>query len=407
MKNLLNGSRPRALIGTVRADATDPKALVAQINGAFEELKSTIDDKIAAKADDVVLNNKIDAINATVGDLQAALDAANTKIAAGVVGTDKQLANPEQTKAFNAHVRTGDVQAALTKSPDTDGGFLAPVEWDRTLGERLMLVSPIRENAEVQMITGAGFRKNYLSGSYGTGWVGEVAARPTTSTPTVGVLDFVAHELYANPAVSQQLLEDALVDVEAMVTDGLRDEFGKQENIAFLSGDGVNKPRGILTYVTGGASAAVHPYGAITQVTSGGAATIPNGDAVIRLIYDLPTAFSGNAKLYANRNTLATLRLLKDTTGNYLWQPSYAAGQPSTLAGAPVVEVPDMPNVAANAIVALYGDMRATYLVVDRVGLSVLRDPYTNKPFVHFYTRKRVGGGVKNPEPMRALRIAA
>jgi HK97 family phage major capsid protein len=142
-------------------------------------------------------------------------------------------------------------------------------------------------------------------------------------------------------------------------------------------------------------------------VKTTGDAALLKADGFIDLFYDLPAEFRANAKLYLNRLTQGATRKLKDGQGNYLWQPSFAAGQPATLAGERIVEVADLPNVAANNVVALYGDMEATYLVIDRIGIRVLRDPFTNKPFVHFYTTKRVGGGVYNPEPMRALKVAA
>ncbi|HEY0328801.1 MAG TPA: phage major capsid protein [Rhodopseudomonas sp.] len=238
------------------------------------------------------------------------------------------------------------------------------------------------------------------------GWVGETAARPATSTPGLGSLDFTPGELYANPAISQQLLDDAAIDLEQWLAGEVEGEFAKQEGIAFLSGNGTNKPYGILTFVTGAANAARHPWGAIATVNSGAAAAL-TGDGFIDLMYSLPGEFAANAKLYINRLSLGAARKLKDGQGNYLWQPTYVAGQPATLAGAPIVELPDMPTVAAGNVVALYGDMEATYLIVDRIGISVLRDPFTDKPYVHFYTVKRVGGGVYNPEPMRALVVGA
>ncbi|TZG23885.1 phage major capsid protein, partial [Sphingomonas montanisoli] len=241
----------------------------------------------------------------------------------------------------------------------------------------------------------------------GSGWVGETASRPATSTPQIGTVDFTPGEIYANPAISQGLLDDAALDLEQWLGGEVDTEFARQEGIAFLSGDGTNKPHGILTYVTGAANAARHPYGAIAVVNSGHASTIPNGDAMIDFMYDLPSEFEAGSKLYLSRSSLRAVRKLKDGQGNYLWQPSYVSGEPASLNGAPVVEMPDMPAIAAGNIAALYGNMEATYLVIDRVGIRVLRDPYTNKPFVHFYTTKRVGGGVHNPEPMRALKIAA
>ena len=204
-----------------------------------------------------------------------------------------------------------------------------------------------------------------------------------------------------------QGLDDAAVDLEAWLADEVEGEFARQEGIAFLSGDGANKPFGLLTYVTGAANAAKHPWGAIPVLNSGSAAAMDKPDALIDLVYSLPAKYRANAKFYLNRLTQGAVRKLKDGQGNYLWQPSFQMGQPATLAGERIEEVPDLPDIAAGAIAALYGDMEQTYLIVDRLGIRVLRDPYTNKPYVGFYTTKRVGGGVNNPEAMRALKIAA
>lgn len=403
---------PRAVHATPRADTSDPKAMLTELKAAFEDFKKSNDEKLKAKSDDVVTTEKVERINTAVGDLQTnfqkALDDLNAKLAAadigaGVIGDIP--ADPEYVNAFKAHMRKGGVEAAMTKGVAEDGGYLAPVEWDRTITSKLKQVSPIRANSRVISITSAGFKKLFTDRAVGSGWVGETAARPATSTPQIGSLDFPLGEIYANPAISQQLLDDSAIDLERWLSDEVDTEFARQEGIAFLSGDGVNKPHGILTYVTGAANAARHPWGAIPVVNSGAAAALAS-DAFIDLFYSVPGEYRQNAKLYTGRLTQASMRKLKDGQGNYLWQPSFAAGQPATLAGEAIVEIPDMPNVAANNIVALYGDMEATYLVVDRVGIRVLRDPFTNKPFVHFYTTKRVGGGVYNPEPMRALKIA-
>lgn len=399
---------PRAIIGRgVRADATDPKAMIGQIQAAFDEFKKTNDEKLKAKADDSLVTEKLGKIDAALDNYQKVIDDLTAKAAAqgqeAVVGDI--MPDPEYVGAFKAHMRKGSVEAAMTKGVDADGGYLAPVEWDRTITGKLKTISPIRANARVMSITTAGFKKLFTDRAVGSGWVGESAARPATSTPTISSLDFPLGELYANPAISQQLLDDAAIDLEAWLADEVQTEFARQEGIAFLSGDGSNKPHGILTYVTGAANAARHPFGAIATIASGSAAALTS-DGMIDLFYDLPEEFKANAKLYLSRNAQSAARKLKDGDGNYLWQPSYSQGQPATLGGEDVVTLSGMPNVAANNIVALYGDMDATYLVVDRIGIRVLRDPYTNKPFVHFYTTKRVGGGVYNPEPMRALKVA-
>lgn len=382
---------------------------------AFKTSHTAQLEEIKSGKTDVLTTDKLDTINAALTELQTAVDdqakiQAAAKLGNGGVIGDIQ-ADPEYSAAFKAHMRRGDkapadIQAAMNKGTDADGGYLAPIEWDRTIGEKLKLISPMRAESRVITISVAGFKKYFGDRNVGSGWVGETASRPATSTPQIGVLDFTPGELYANPAITQQLLDDAAVDLEKWLGSEVDTEFARQEGIGFTSGDGVNKPYGVLTYVEGAANAARHPYGAIKVKNSGAVAAL-TGDGLLDLMYDLPTQFAANAKFHMNRLSMGAARKLKDGQGNYLWQPSYASGQPQTLAGAPVVEHPDFPIVAAGNVAALYGDMEATYLVVDRVGIRVLRDPFTNKPFVHFYTTKRVGGGVHNPEPMRALKVGA
>lgn len=403
---------PRGAFAAPRADGSDPKALFEQLNLAVTEMRAKNDQALAAKVDDVVLTAQVDRINAEIGKIESAMDAALAKLAAASLGAPEGPRDPEYTDQFNAYFRRGvessrlnEVKAAATKT-DGEGGYLAPVEWDRTIGNKLKQVSAIRQYASVQTISGAGFSKVFSDRNVGSGWVGETAARPATTTPALTSLGFTIGEIYANPAASQGLIDDAEVDIEAWLADEVETEFARQEGIAFLSGDGANKPHGLLTYVTGGTAAARHPWGAIEAISSGNAALL-TGDGFLSLIYGLPEEHEANARLFMNRTTAGAARKLKDGQGNYLWQPSYEAGQPATISGVPIAHLPAMPAVAANAIVALYGDMAETYQVVDRIGIRVLRDPYTNKPFVHFYTTKRVGGGVKNPDAMKALKVAA
>lgn len=414
---LLGAAVPVRGLLAVRAEVSKPNTIEA-LATAFEAFKSAHTDELkeikAKGAADVVTAEKVDRINEDVGKLQSAFDDMNRELAAKLLnGGDKdQPRDPEYTKEFDAYFKRGDitarledVRAAATKT-DSEGGYLAPIEWDRTIGKKLKQVSAIRQNASVQVISGAGFKKVFSDRVVGSGWVGETAARTATTTPGLTSLDFPLGEIYANPAASQGLIDDAEVNIEEWLADEVSTEFDRQEGIAFLSGDGVNKPYGVLTYVTGAANAARHPWGAITVVNSGSAAAMTT-DGILSLIYDLPTEFTPNAKLFMSRSSASAVRKLKDAGNNYIWQPSYELGQPARLAGEQIEEIPAMPTVAANAIAALYGDMAETYQIVDRIGVRVLRDPYTNKPFVHFYTTKRVGGGVKNPESMRALKISA
>ena len=387
----------------------DMKDVVDKLNTAFAEFKKEhtrqLEDIKKGNAD-ALQALKVDAINADIGRLQKEIDTINIKNAAmHMAGTNDRVKDPEYSKAFQAHFKKGEVQASLSKGEDEQGGYLAPVEWDRTITDKLIEISPMRQLATVQSVSGAGFTKLYNMGGTTSGWVGESDARPQTGNGSFKPLTFGWGEIYANPGITQQLLDDAVINLETWLAGEVNTEFAKQEGAAFLAGDGVNKPFGLLTYIEGGSNEKKHPFGAIKKVYSGDANFIP-ADGLISLVYDLPNAFTGNARFAMNRKTTNALRKLKNGNGDYLWQPSYAAGQPATLCGFPLVEIAELPDVAANAHPVLFGDFKQTYTVFDRVGVRMLRDPYTNKPYISFYITKRVGGGVHNPEPMRALRIA-
>jgi HK97 family phage major capsid protein len=395
-----------------RADAGNPTQMLESLQKAFAAFKDAHAEQlknVEKRFDDVVTREKLDRVNATVGELQAAIDETNARMAAGALagGGGAKPRDPEYTQAFALHFRKGDVQAALNKGTAADGGFVAPTEWDRTITDRLIQVSPMRQMCRVQTISTGSFSKLFNNRGTASGWVGETAARPETTNPTFGSVNYVVGEIYANPYATQQLLDDALVDLEAWLAGEVQTEFAFQENLAFVSGTGANnRPNGILTYITGGANAAAHPFGAIT-VTNSGAAAALTADGIISLVHALPSQFTANAQFAMNRNTMRAIRLLKDTTNQYLWQPSYQSGTPATLAGYPLMEVPAMPDVAANATPILFGDFDQSYLIVDSVGTRILRDPFSAKPYVQFYTTKRVGGGLLNPEAMKVQRVAA
>lgn len=404
-------ARTRGILA-VRADAGgDPKQVFAELQRTFEAFKASHAEEVKAlKAGqaDAVKAEEVNRLNDHLGKLQAALDVQAAEMAAlklGGTGTPNAPVDAEYTEAFQAWFRRDRYSAALTKGTDADGGYLAPREWDRTITDGLVNISPMRQIASIQQISGSGYRKLFNMGGFGSGWVGETAARPQTSTGTLAPLDITTGELYANPAASQQLLDDAEIDLEKWIGDQVETEFALQEGIAFTAGDGVNKPRGFLTYATGGSGAAIHPAGAI-PVTTAASATAITADELLTLIYALPGALAQNARFVMNRVTIAAIRKLKDTTGAYIWQPSLQAGEPAQLLGYPVTEMAAMPVPAAGALTVAFGDFRRAYLIVDRMGIRVQRDPYTNKPFVHFYTTKRVGGAVVDPAALRILKQA-
>lgn len=406
---------PRDVRGlvSVRADASDPAAIFASLQKAFADFKAEHTEQIEEVRRgfaDVVKAEKVDRINDEVGKLQAALEQTATDIAAlrlgGGTGAAPGLADAEYTDAFRAHFRRGDVRAALNKGEDDEGGYLAPVEWDRTITDRLIQVSPMRAISSVMTISTAGFSKLFNARGATSGWVGEDDARPETGTPTFGALAYRPGEIYANPAATQAMLDDAAVNLESWLAAEVETEFAYQEGLAFLTGNGTSKPAGVLTYAAGGANAAVHPWGAIPEETAAAVAAVTS-DELVDVVYSLPSEYTAGARWVMNRNTQAAIRKLKDGDGNYLWQPSYQAGQPATLLMYAITEMAGMPDMAAGALPIAFGDFRRGYLIVDRTGVRVLRDPYTRKPYVHFYTTKRVGGGLLNPDVLRLLRMAA
>jgi HK97 family phage major capsid protein len=349
--------------------------------------------------------------------LQTALNEMTLKLAASAI-TGGRAPRPgddaEYSTAFSAYARTGDgesgIKASQFKGPraamsigsNPDGGLLAPVEWDRTITDKLKIISAMRGLARVISISTSGFTKVYNDRATQSGWVGESANRPGTGNAQFAQVNFGTGELYAMPIASQQLLEDALIDIESWLGDEVQTEFAFQEGVAFVSGNGATRPKGFLQYT----DAASHPWGAIPTVNTGVAADV-SADGLIDLVHDLPSERTPNATFVMNRKTQGRIRKLKDGQGRYLWEPSTQVGDPATILGFPVSELAAMPDVAANTIPIAFGDWERGYLIVDRIGVQILRDPYSQKPFVQFYTRKRVGGGVTDPTCLRYHKVAA
>lgn len=396
----------------------DAAKIVAEIQAAFEEMKTANNQRLTAlesNQDVTALNAKIATLEDTIQKAENSLSELATKLAAGGVsnGQDPRIVDPTYTENFNNFFRTTsdgtvapDVMNALRRSVDTEGGYLAPVEWDRTIVEAQVEISPLRQICTVKSVTGAGFSK--LVNTKGTqgGWVGEGQARPQTNAANFQTMGFGWGELYAMPAATQTILDDSEINVEAWLADEVAETFTLLENSAFIAGDGENKPRGLLTYVPGGVNENRNPLGSVGVVNSGSAEGITS-DAIITLTYKPTSRYMQNAKFIMNRATMSAIRLLTDGDGNYLWQPTYAAGQPSTLCGYPVIEVADMPDAVANSYPIAFGDFKAGYEIYDRKGVSLLRDPYTAKPFVLFYTTKRVGGACVDPNAYFAMKVAA
>lgn len=354
----------------------------------------------------------------TVDELAAELKAANDNIAAvtkRLETAETALARPAiigkaandneptpERKAFTSFLRGGielmpaEETKSLVVSDDTRGGYLAPAEFSTEILKNLVEYSPVRQAARVGSTSSGSVilpKRTALGGT--ASWVGETETRPETGS-TYGQAEIAIHEMAAYVDVSNQLLDDAAVNVEAEVASDFAEEFGLLEGGSFISGNGVKKPMGIM-------SAA-----GITEVISGGATSI-TADALINLMYDLPAFYRNQGAWMGNGTTIAAIRKLKDGQGNYLWQPSYQAGQPETLLGRPIVEAVDMPDIAAGTYPLAFGDFKRAYRIYDRVAMSILRDPYTQATTgkVRFHARRRVGGDIVMAEALRKLKVAA
>ena len=369
----------------------DFAATFAAFRDANDERLAEIEKKSSA---DPLLEAKVDRLNKRLETLSISL-------------SQPGVATPQtETKtAWSCFIRTGDEAALLEakslSSTDGDGGYVAPIETENMIDRVLEEASPIRRIATVRKIGTGLFRKPVSTSQAAAGWAGESDARPETTAPTLKLLDFPAGELYAMPAATQALLDDSVADVDAWLAEEVRDVFAAQETAAFVSGNGSNKPKGFLSY-QGGADA-------LQEIATGASGDFVAGDqydTLMALTYALKSRYRPGSSFVMNRRTLSTIRTIKDADGNYVWTPGQEAGNPSTLLGYPVIEAEDMPDIAAESTAVAFGDFRRGYLIADRQGVRVLRDPYSAKPYVLFYTTKRVGGGVQDKEAIALMKFA-
>ena len=402
--------------------AYTPRDDYDELRATFEEFKSANDERLAKierKRADVLLDEKVDRINAAL-DLQTkrmddlALRQARPALEGrGKVVTD--AASREHKSAFDTYVRSGEAGTlrqletkAMSVGSNPDGGYLVPVELEREIGERLAAISPIRAISSVRKISGSIYKKPFMTAGPATGWVGETDTRAQTTSPTLDALSFPAMELYAMPAATATLLDDSAVNIDEWIASEVELTFAVQEGAAFVNGDGTSKPKGFLASdtVANGSWA----WGKLGYVASGAAAGFAStnpSDALVDLIYALKAGYRQNGTFVMNRKTQAAIRKFKDSGGAYLWQPPAQAGGRASLMTFPLIEAEDMPDIGANSLSVAFGDFRRGYLIVDRVGVRVLRDPYSAKPYVLFYTTKRVGGGVQDFDAIKLMKFAA
>ena len=415
----------------LEAPLAEIKSQVSEVMKAVEESRSANEDNL--KKADSLTQEKIEKINKHVADklqeiqdaqakkderikqLEAAMNRADGN------GEDKQLA-ADRAKAMDAflrNVKVGkeelellDIKQAEAKDMTTEigpqGGYLVRPEFGDFIVSRMFETSPLRRVANVETIGGPSLKLIIDDDEAGAGWVGEGGTISETDTPDVGELEITAHKLYAQPKVTTEMLEDSFWDLESWLQRKIADKFSRTENTAFVSGNGVKKPKGITSYAAW-ASAGTYERNKLEQINSGSASAL-TADGLINLQNSLLEVYQANAAFLMKRATYGDIMKLKDGQQRYLFNISLDmnTGLPTAnLLTRPVIFANDMAAVGGNALAVAYGDFGVGYTIVDRRGITVLRDPYTSKGFVKYFTTKRVGGAVTNFEAIKLQRVAS
>ena len=298
---------------------------------------------------------------------------------------------------------------AMSVGSEADGGFLIPTDSSGRVTTKLYELFPLRARMNVQQTSSDAIEGIEDLGEADSGWVGETAARSDTNTPQVGKYRIPVHEIYASPKATQKIIDDSATNIEAWLEGKVSDRFARQESAAFVAGTGASRPRGFTTYATAATADATRAWGTFEHIMSGASADFASSspaDVLFSLIAAFKTGYLLRSAWVTRREVIAKVRKLKEATTNaYMWQPGLQAGQPSQLLGFPVEISQDMPTLAADSLSLALGDLNATYTIVERIGLRVLRDPYTDKPYVKFYTTRRVGGGAVNFEALKFIKF--
>jgi HK97 family phage major capsid protein len=401
-------------------DGGDPDGSNEEFMRTYEAFKVDNDRRLKElerRTADVLTAEKVDRINRALDEQKRRIDDLHLKShRPSLAGSSFENAGTgsEHRRVFDAYVRKGETaglvsieQKALSAASSTDGGYLVPDETEAQIGRLLGEASPIRKAASVRQVSAAIYKKPFAITGASTGWVAEAASRPQTAAPTLSELQFPAMELYAMPAATQTLLDDSVVNIDQWIAEEVQAAFAEQETEAFVNGAGVSTPRGFLDYPKVADSG--WSWGNIGYAATGAEGAFADADAsdaLIDLVYSVKSGYRQNASWVMNRKTQSEIRKLKDAAGDYLWQPAASAGSQATLMNFPIIEAEAMPDIAPASFAVAFGDVRRGYLIVDRLGIRILRDPFTAKPYVLFYTTKRVGGGVQNFEAIKLLKFA-
>ena len=398
------------------------KKAIQEMGEAFNEFKSANDERLVAiekgksgsdseeKLDKI--NDKLDQLEQVKSDLEELQKKGNR-----IGETDEEVARGEHSKAYDDFLRKGTEDGlrelelkAVNVGTDADGGFAVPEELDTDIERYEKDDVVMRQVSRVIPMSNENYKKLVTKGGVSSGWVGETDARAETSSPTLQAITPNFGEIYANPAATQKSLDDVMFDVEAWLAEEVAMEFSEQENLAFTTGDGTNKAIGFLAGLMAQTTDPTRAIGTLQYRLSGadsvlGATSAAAVNNLIDLTMDLRAKYRGGAGWMISNELLREARKLKDADDNLIWRPGLVAGQPSELLGYGVSENEDMPVAAAESNSVAFGNFKRGYTIIDVRGTRVLRDPFTNKPYIHFYTTKRVGSLLNNSEAIKILRL--
>lgn len=371
--------------------------VIEQLGTKFSQFRDENEKALAGLTEQV---GELDGIKTRLDEMEA-----KSNRHGGAVDTE----DAEYKTGFEQYIRKGDASGIEHKAVNTgtgaEGGFALPNGDDLALLDRLRDVNPMRMLCASIKISTAEYSKLVSLGGAGSGWVGETGARTATGTPSLAKMAASMGELYAFPLASQRSLDDLAFDVTGWIVDEAAVEFAEKEGAAFLTGDGVDKPLGLLAHTLSLSGDDTRAHNEIQKIHSGTSGDFDSDD-LIDLVYSLKAGYRKNASFLMSSLTLAHVRKLKDGSGAYIWQPSAIAGQPSTLLGYPVYETDDMPAMAADSNAVVFADFGRAYGIVDRIGTQVLLDPYTAKPNVGAYITKRVGGVLLDAQAAKVLTLS-
>ena len=396
-------SRTRGLV-MVRAEPRDPNQILDTLTESFEAFRAKYDDRV-------------EAMTTTLSETMASLAALQVGSVTGEPKAAISAAARTERSELGGYAKAGGdrpfaPKAALSTDSDPGGGYTVFPTISKTIQQKTFDLSPLGRLARYENCPkGDAFEEPWDVSDIAARWVGENDGRPELDGPSLRLMSVPLREIYTSQPVTQRLLDDTDFALGAWLEGKLGDKFARSEGAAFIAGDGVLQPRGLLTYDIATGNDAARGWGEIQYIPTGQSAgfkvastTVSPADALFDTVYSLRAPYRANARWLMNLSTAGVVRKLKDSEGRFVWADA-REGQPATLCGFPVELDEEMPDIGANSLSIAFGDFQKAYIVIGRPGLKLLRDPYTSKPNVLFYAYRRVGGGLQNSEAVKLLKF--